>query len=302
MNSSYLIRFRAQCIALVMCIGSVSLESFAAEENFAIEENVVVPKRLVMGLKHRFYDFASIEKSDAELAMDYTLLKLPLGKFDVGNSFFVPALSLEKTAFRFDHLNTDNRAAYTIKTQLMLVSPVSDQWTRILQVAPSVHSDLNVFDEDAFSLMGLAIWRYQSTDVSAWTMGVGFNRLFGEYKPIPLVSYQYKVADDLQLDLGFPITKVEYRWHTDWSSYGSVAPVGGNWRYEADDHEKLNISYSSWVAAAGIRYQFKPRLWATLELGQSFSRKLSLNTDSNIDENVEVANTPVIMLSFGIHP
>lgn len=284
------------------CMGLLLLSSLVIAENPVAEIELDIPKNLAMGIKHQSYAFSSIEKSDAELAMDYTLVKMPLGKFDIGNSFFIPTLALEKTAFRFDNVDTNNQEAYTLKTQFMLVTPTDDKWTRIIQVTPSLHSDLEVIDEDAFSLMGLAIWRYQSTDVSAWTMGVGFNRLFGEYKPIPLVSYQYQVAEDIQLDLGFPITKAEYRWQKDWSTYASIAPVGGNWRYEAENNDKLNISYTSWIAAAGVRYQFKPKLWATFEVGQSFARQLNLNTDSNIDEDLEVANTPVVMLSFGLHP
>jgi len=264
-------------------------------------ERYEVPKDLAMGIKHQSYDFSSIEESDAELAMDYTQVKIPLGKYDIGNSFVVPTIALGKTAFRFDNADVDNQEVYTLKTQLMVVTP-GEEWTRIIQVTPSLHSDLDALDEDAFSLMGLAVWRYQSTDVSAWTMGIGFNRLFGEYKPIPLVSYQYKVANNIQLDLGFPITKAEYRWQSDWSTYASIAPVGGNWRYETEDHKKLNISYTTWIAATGIRYQFKPKMWGTFEIGRSLSGQLNLDTDSNINEDLSVADAPVVMLSFGFHP
>ena len=264
--------------------------------------NITVPKGMAMGVKHTSYDFSSIETSKAELAMDYTQIKLPLGKYDVASSFFVPALSMEKTAFRFDNVGVDNQEVYTLKTQFMFITPSDEKWTWIIQATPSLHTDLDVVDEDAFSFMGLAIWRYQSSDVSAWAMGIGFNRLFGEYKPIPLISYQYQVVTALQLDLGFPVTKVEYRWQNNWSTYTSVAPVGGNWRYESLEHEKLNISYTSWGAAAGVRYQFKPKLWMTLELGQSLARKLSLDANNNVDAEVDVANTPLLMLSFGFHP
>lgn len=265
-----------------------------------------VPKDFAMGIKHQSYDFASLEDTDAKLAMDYSQIKLPLGKYDVRDSFFVPTLSVEKTAFRFENTEQDNQEAYTIKTQFMFVTPTDEKWTRILQVTPSLHTDLDAIDEDAFSLMGLAIWRYQASDISAWTMGVGFNRLFGEYKPIPLISYQYLAAEGLQLDLGFPITKAEYRFNSNWSSYASIAPVGGNWRYETEQHEKLNISYTSWVTGLGIRYQVKPKLWASIELGQSLARKLNLDADNeindaNIDE-VDIADAPVLMLSFGFHP
>jgi hypothetical protein len=39
-----------------------------------------------------------------------------------------------------------------------------------------------VWDNIGHLKITLAIWRYQSSEVSAWTMGVGFNRLFGEYQ------------------------------------------------------------------------------------------------------------------------
>jgi len=289
---------------LSLAILSTSSMANESGDDIAAASSLDVPKDLAMGLKHQSYDFASIEKSEAKLAMDYTQVKLPLGKFDFMSSFFIPTLSVEKTAFRFEEVDQDNQEAYTVKTQLMFVTPSEGKWTRIIQITPSLHSDLDVIDEDAFSLMGLAVWRYQSTDVSAWTMGIGFNRLFGEYKPIPLISYQYQAAEGLQLDLGFPITKAEYRWQNDWSSYASIAPVGGNWRYETVDHERLNISYTSWLAAVGIRYQVKPKMWATLELGQSLARKLNLDADNSNSqgEDLDVADTPVLMLSFGFHP
>lgn len=274
----------------------------AASEASVPEKRLTVPKSMAIGIQHRSYDFASIEKSDAKLAIDSTLVKLPLGKLDFGKSFFVPSLSIEKTAFRFDDVDVDNQEVYTLKTQFLVVTPTHDKWTRIIQLTPSLHSDLDAIDDDAFSLLGLAMWRYQSTELSTWTMGVGFTRLFGEYKPIPLISYQYNVADNIQLDVGFPITKAEYRWQKDWSMYASVRPVGGNWRYESEDGQRLNISYSSWVAATGVRYQFKPKLWAALELGQGFARNLNLNADDRSNEEVDISDAPVVMLSFGFHP
>lgn len=263
---------------------------------------LAVPKDLAMGLMHSSYDFGSLGDGQAELAMDSTHFKLPMGKYDFMDSFLVPTLSMEKTAFRFANAPIDNQEVYTLKIPLMFVTSSDDRSTRIVQITPSLHTDLDVIDEDAFSLMGLAVWRYQSTLVSAWTMGVGFNRLFGAYKPIPLVSYQYQVSSGLQFDLGFPITKAEYRWQNNWSTYASLAPIGGNWRYETDGKAKLNISYTSWVTAMGVRYQFKPKLWATFELGRSLGRKLNLDADERMSEDVDVADTPTIMFSVGFHP
>jgi hypothetical protein len=60
-----------------------------------------VPKDFAMGIKHKSYDFSSIEKSKAELAMDYTQIKLPLGKYDFASSFFCSYLKCGKDSLPF---------------------------------------------------------------------------------------------------------------------------------------------------------------------------------------------------------
>lgn len=262
-----------------------------------------IPKSLAMGIKHYSYSDAAIENSTVDLAMDYTQIKLPLGKFDIGDHIFVPTLSLEESNFNIknDSDVTDNPKLYTVKAQFMFIKKLDDKWMRIIQVAPSTHTDGKTQDEEAFSLMGLAIWKYDATDVSSWTMGVGANRLFGEYKPIPLISYQYRPSMQTQIDVGFPITKLEHRFHNDWTGFTAVKPVGGNWRFEALNGERVNVSYSSWVASAGMRYQFKPKIWASLEIGQGLARKFEIETEDSTGE-VDIDESTAIMFSIGLHP
>lgn len=262
-----------------------------------------IPKPLAMGVKHHSYSDAGISGSDVELAMDYTQIKLPLGKFDFGDHIFVPTLSLEESNFdvKNDAGLSDDPKLYTVKSQFMFIKKIDDEWMRIIQVTPSLHTDGKTQDEEAFSLMGLAIWKYDATDVSSWTMGVGANRLFGEYKPIPLISYQYRPSMQTQIDVGFPITKFEHRFHHDWTGFAAVKPVGGNWRFEAANDERVNVSYSSWVASTGMRYKFKPKMWASLEIGQSLARKFEID-DQNSTGEVDIDDSATIMFSIGLHP
>lgn len=307
--------FKALLIGFsISVLGYVSTVSAANDTIDAVavsDLDYTVPKHLAMGVLHRSYDFAKIADTDATMAMNYTQVKLPLGHYQFMGGMFVPTQSIERTSFRFNNIDENNQDSYTLKTQLMFVQKLDDSWTRILQVTPSIHSDLEAIDEDAFSLMGLAIWRYKSTENSSWVMGVGVNRLFGSYKPIPLLSYQYHVTERIQLDFGFPVTKAEYRWRNNWSMYSSIAPVGGNWRYEnkganrsvsQEDEERLSMSYTSWIAALGLRYRVKDHYWATLEVGQSFARRLNLDADDSGKEDIDIADTPMLMFSFGYHP
>ena len=270
-----------------------------------VETDWSIPKNLAMGFQHHSYSDANfdIPNQDVELSMNYTHVKLPVGKFNVGDHILVPSLSIEQ--MDFDVSNGGNDAGdptlYTIKSQFMFIKKLDDKWTRIVQVTPSMHTDGDATDEEAFSLMGLAIWKYDSTEHSGWTMGVGANRLFGEYLPIPLIAYQYRPSTNTQIDVGFPVTKYEHRWANDWTGFAAVKPVGGNWRFKDDENDAVNVSYTSWVASTGVRYQFKPRMWATLEIGQGLARKFDIDTDDESGE-VDIDDSTAIMFSIGLHP
>ena len=262
-----------------------------------------IPKELVMGIKHYAYSSSTIGKTPAELSMDYTHVKLPLGKFEAWDHLMIPSISLEQTEFAVNNgLNVaGNPSLYTIKSKFMFIKKLDDQWTRIVQVTPSLHTDGDVVDEEGFSLMGLAIWKYKSSIDTSWVMGIGANRVFGEYLPIPLVSYQYRVNDHSQIYVGFPVTKYENRFMKNWTAFSALKPVGGNWRFKTSANNDVNVSYTSWIASAGVRYQFKPRFWATIEIGKSLGREFAIDTDDE-SGTADVDDGTVLMLSVGMHP
>lgn len=297
---------------LFLCIfltGIANLSSAEAETNSETEsskpsvaDQLKVPGQLAFGISVQQMDFEEIGDSDCpEMALDRTTIKIPFGKFNTLDQILVPSLSIERMGFRFKDSATEDTETYTIKTPLTFIKKHSDEWMRIVSVTPSLHSDLEVMDEEAFSLMGLALWKYSSSDVSTWTFGGGVNRLFGEYKPIPMFAYTYQPTKDLKIDIGFPRTGIENRFRHNWSTFAGVGPMGGNWRYETKDNQRFNFSYTSWVATTGIRYQFAPKLWATLEAGQTFERKLDLDAGSD-QANTTVGDGHIIVFSIGLQP
>lgn len=297
---------------LFLCIlltGIANLSSAETEPNIETEPNkpsvvdqLKVPGQLAFGISVQQMDFEEIGDNDGpEMALDRTTIKIPFGKFNVLDQILVPSLSIERMGFRFKESPNEDTETYTIKTPLTFIKKHSDEWMRIVSVTPSLHSDLEVMDEEAFSLMGLALWKYSSSDVSTWTFGGGVNRLFGEYKPIPMFAYTYQPTKDFKVDIGFPRTGIENRFRQNWSTFAGVGPVGGNWRYETKNDQRFNFSYTSWVATTGIRYQFAPKLWATLEAGQTFERKLDLDAEAG-QADVSVGDSHIVVFSIGLQP
>lgn len=297
--------FHRFCFSIIALL-AVNVFADELTDKSSTPEISKVPGPLAMGVSVQRMGFEEVDNSNVEMALDRTTFKLPFGKFEALNQAFVPALSVERMGFRFKETQSDdaqinNTETYSIKTPLTFIKQHNDQWTRIVSITPSLHSDLEVIDEEAFSLMGLLLWKYSSSDHSTWTFGGGMNRLFGIYKPVPFFSYIYKPSSNFKVSLGFPRTGLEKRFSSKWSSFAGIEPMGGNWRYEESNNERFNVSYTSWVATTGLRYQITPSLWGTLEAGQTFERKLDLD-DDHLRTKRQVDNGNIIIFSIGIHP
>ncbi|MFY0641772.1 MAG: hypothetical protein JXR16_12050 [Bermanella sp.] len=265
----------------------------------------LVPRSLAMGVTYTSIDSAQLSDSPYKLSINQTKVKLPIGKYQLFGNTFVPQLSYEETQFSVPNPNIDNRISlYSLNIPLMFISKSNINWTRILRVTPSWHTDLKAKDEESYSLMGLLLWRYHNTDSPhSYTLGFGVNRLFGEYKPIPMISYGYQTSPHTRINVGFPITKIEHRLHQDWSVFSAFGPMGGNWRYDARNTEqRYNLSYQSWVATLGVRRHLAGDFWLTFQWGQSFERKFDVNNNTIDSEEVSIDDASVYLISIGLHP
>lgn len=263
-------------------------------------------KPMLMGVKFKSFGEANIEDTDIDLSQQRFEVRAPLSRFELFNGLLIPSIEFEQINFK---LNQDNAASstnelYTLKVPFTFVSkkPANSDWQRIIRVAPSVHSDLEAMDDKAYSILGTAIWNKTSDGPHSYTIGFGVNRLFGEYKPLPVVSYTYKISDDSQVVLGFPVTKYEATYADTWSYFASIAPQGGNWRYEDKDGMKNNLRYTAWNFQLGARKHLFGKFWLTASFGSVLAQKLDLNEDTSNATEVEVGNATSFGLSFGMHP
>lgn len=289
---------RLNALVSGIVLGWFSLAAMSAEDP-QLEHHI--PKPMIMGIKHFSYDYAQLGNSPAEVAYHYTKMKMPVGKFDVMDQILVPTVSIERNHFRVNNITSAEPTVYTIKTEFTFIKKQDQQWVRILQIAPSIHSDLKNLSRDSFSVLGLAMWRYQISHHGSWLMGFGFNQVFGSYRPVPVLSYEYKVTDRLKVKAGFPSSKAEFSFKPNLNGFISLAPEGGNWGYESQNNGKLAVSYTSWVASSGIRYQFKKNVWGTLELGRSMQRVMNLD-DASQDTEVNLEDSSALIFSIGLHP
>jgi hypothetical protein len=280
----------------------VAILMLTSMTTFAEDITLVTPSPIAMGMKHYDIGKAGISGSEYELSMQRSSLHLPIGKYDVLGQIFVPQMAIEQTTFKLPSPNFDQKTMYSIKLPMLFIEKYNDNWTRILNITPSWHTDLKAKDEESYSLMGLILWRYKDESPHSYTVGAGINRLFGKYKPVPMAAYSYQPNPQTRYDLGFPVTKIEHRANQNWSVFSALAPLGGNWRYESQDNQRVNLSYTSWIATLGVRRNLIDKFWLTLEAGRTFEREIDLNDDTSTSQKNDIADASIIMLSIGLHP
>lgn len=265
-------------------------------------EDAVIPNPMAMGFSTHNLGYERISDSNTQIGMQRTTLVSPVAKIDMDDEqILVPGIAIERTLFRLSNTELDDQAMYQIGIPVGLFRIREDD-IRLLSLAPSLHTDGNIYDDGAFSLNVLAGWQIGLKRKIGYRWGVAANRIFGRYRAFPVAGIQYRPTPKSELDIGLPFTKAEYNFSQRWNTFLNIAPSGGNWRYENDQNQSYSLSYSSWIITAGLRYRTFKRLWVSWEAGRSIERHIELTDDNDNKTESHIHNTHFFLVSFGLHP
>lgn len=264
-------------------------------------EEAVIPNPMAMGFSTRNLGYERVSGSDTQVGMQRTTLVSPLAKVEMGEQLLVPGIAIERTLFRLNNTNLDDQAMYQVGLPIGLFR-IRDDDIRLLSVAPSIHTDGNIYDEGAFSLNVIALWQNGLSQKIGYRWGLAANRLFGRYQAYPVAGVQIRPTAKTELDIGLPFTKFEYNFSERWNTFLNLAPSGGDWRYKNEQQQSYRLSYSSWILTAGLRYRTFKRLWVSWEAGRSINRHIELTDDDGNSTESSIHNTHFFLVSFGLHP
>lgn len=274
---------------------------FGTEAHGQATTEGLIPNPMMLGFSTHALGYERVQSNQAQVAMQRSSIVAPLAKIDRGEQMLVPGIAFERTLFRLKDSNLDDQAMYDLTLPIGLMQK-REQDIRLLSIAPSLHSDGTVMDEAAFSLNALALWQIGLKDTLGYRWGLVANRTFGRYRAFPVAGIQYRPNARTELDLGVPFAKAEYSFAHRWNGFVNLTPSGGNWRYQNEQDQALNLSYSSWLLTSGLRYRTYKRLWFSLEVGRSLVRRLELTDDDGQRTESSIRNSHFVLFSFGLHP
>jgi Domain of unknown function (DUF6268) len=159
-------------------------------------------------------EFGSFGKKDDAVGINYSAVAVntPVRFY---NGILINGLSYIQYDLNYDSsmfMNTSSIKNFkTLKYNLSYIKSLSNKWAYMLLASPTLSSNFeSSVSMDDLSFNGGLIFT-KSNLKSKLNFGVIYNTAMGFKIPIPFLKYSRKMNDKLSYDLGFPITKINYK-------------------------------------------------------------------------------------------
>ena len=170
------------------------------------------------------------------------------------------------------------------------------QWE--LSVAPVVAGSSNagrhpkVIDAEFVFWQGFARYR------RAWTPSIdGFWGLcrddrLGTTRLRPVVGIDWRVNDRLELTLGYPDTRLNWRFHPRWRLQADIHPAGGRWRvYDDALVRRSRFTMESWRLRLGLVFRITHAHELIIGAGREVRRKFAFRLIDGTDLQTGASGT-----------
>ncbi|WP_111709882.1 DUF6268 family outer membrane beta-barrel protein [Lutibacter citreus] len=227
---------------LVLCIGSNVI--YGQQDNlFATEFNYVPSNSNSVGFKNSNVTFnyaVKVKKGTLINSLEYSNYKVDYNSNEKLNS---DLLGIE----------CFNSIGYSLKFN----KEILNGWSYSIGVSPTITSNLeSSISLDDFIINGEAVFSKKYTK-SKLNLGVIRNSSFGFITPIPLITFEGEINENLKYSVGFPITEFSYKVNNTNMFSMYVKPKGfyaniGNEAYVNVDGEVKKAKFQSFIS--GLKF------------------------------------------------
>jgi len=143
-------------------------------------------------------------------------------------------------------------------------------------IAPALSASSNVFDNrkitsDAVQLLAALVWGRRLSDRMSLRYGICGDHRFGDYQIYPLISVQWQLHPDWNVQLGFPASQLTYQISKRFRSMIRITPDGNEW-YVLD---KSLVNHSQFIYESyALEWTFDWELRESLMITASVGRQL----------------------------
>ena len=165
-----------------------------------------------------------------------------------------------------------NGHLHTLSFPLHWQSGADDKSFRF-SIAPALSASSNVmkdpgeYSADTIQLLAAALWSRELSDRTDLRYGVCADHRFGQYAAYPSISLDWRPREDLQVTLGFPVTRATYRISPRVDTSLRIAPDGNEWHVKTRDLARQSqLVYEALQVGWALNWQARERLTLTVDV------------------------------------
>jgi hypothetical protein len=180
----------------------------------------------------------------------------------------------------------------------------SKEWAYLVALRPGIYGDFEKIGSDSFNAPLFLATFYVPNAYVTWIFGVTANA-FNDHPVLPVLGLRLKLAQDLQLDVGFPRTGLSYALNSDLTLRGGLSAFGGNYRITknlgvpAPGVQSLNHTYLDVTeirGGLGATYKIAANLEIEGDFGYTVMRRFEFP-----DRNYRLRGDNVTWVSFALN-
>jgi len=259
------------------------------------------------GMHNVDIEFGSYGKEDNAVGINSSAInvKLPV-RFYKG--ILINGFSYSQYDIDYDSnvlINTESIETFkTLSYSLNYIQRLNNGWSYMIMASPTISSDFeSSLSMDDFVFNGGLIFT-KNKDKSKFMFGLIYNTAMGFDAPMPFLNYSRRINNKFSYDLGFPITKIDYRINSNNKINLHIKPKGFYSNISNNlvlDNSEIaeKARYQSFVTGLNYLHAINNYWKISLDVGYQLSSEYNLlDGNKNNVYNVDTKNSVYMGVSL----
>ena len=279
-------------ITITVCLCNLFLNSWAQDKEPTQE---YFPRKEMMTLSYSHEAKSDFKDDDgagsAEMTDVAMNLTLPLHLAEKWR--LISGLSLQWYHFNFTGISQSDQDTYVIAIPFRTIINISEKWTFLGVLAPSIYSDLKQLSKEPFKASAVAIGMYKYSPKLTMSIGTVYSRIFGVDKLFPALGCSWTPTPQWKIDAMFPRPFIAYAPSLDLRFFTYLTPAGSEWNIQHTvdgDEQDCTFRFKGYRAGIGLEFDIQKHLSLFVSGGIAFKRDYELKDEHDttfVEDEVE---------------
>ena len=168
-----------------------------------------------------------------------------------------------------------------------------------LSASSNVTGDPDEYSVDAMQVLAAAVWNKQMSDRLDLYYGVCGDHRFGDYQVYPVINVGWQIHPDWLLEIGFPMSQLNYKVSESLTSLLRIAPNGNEWYVKDKSLTKHSqLTYEAYLLEWAFNWRAHKNFMLTASIGREFDSRYEMTLLN--DNRVRLSSDPATRVGMAL--